>query len=429
MRRPAPPGRPGPGRAAARALLAAVLAAPLLACGGTGSATVRWFVGQEYSGAYRQAAEACTAAAGGRYQIVLEELPRSADRQREQLVRRLAARDRTVDLVGMDVIWTAEFAQAGWLRPWEGDRATAVSRGVLVGPLATATHRGRLWAAPFTSNTQLLWYRKSRVPRPAATWDGLISQAEALPDGQDVVAVQGGRYEGYTVWVTSLLASAGTGLVADAGDPDRARADLAAGPTRRALEVIRRLATSRVADPGLAAATELSTRQLVLSGAAALTVAYPTLWASARAEAPDVFADLGYARYPAVTADRPGRPPLGGVNLGVSAYSRHPEDAFEAATCLRSAANQKLAAVDGGLPPTLDAVYDDPDVARQFPFGDLLRTSIAAAVPRPATPAYNDVSLAVQQVLHPPSGVDPVAAVPKLRKTVNAALDSQALLS
>lgn len=415
---------------AARALLAAglsaVLGAALGGCGGTGGDTVRWLVGQDYSAVYRQAADACTAAAGGRYRIELEELPRSSDRQREQLVRRLAARDRSVDVVGLDVIWTAEFAEAGWLRPWEGDRAAAVSRGVLVGPLATATYRGRLWAAPFTSNTQLLWYRKSRLPRPAATWDGLITQAEALPAGGNVVAVQGGRYEGYTVWVTSLLASAGTGLVADAEHPDRARADLADGPTRRALQVIGRLARSPAADPGLAAATELSTRQLVLSGAAAATVAYPTLWASARAEAPDVAADLGYARWPAVVDGRPGRPPLGGVNLGVSAYSPHPQDAFAAATCLRGAANQERAAIEGGLPPTLDAVYDDPDVARQYPFRELLRTSIAAAVARPQTPAYNDVSLAVQQVLHPPSGVDP-AAVPELRRTVDAALDSRAL--
>ena len=414
-------------RAGVLAGLVALLAGTVAGCGGDSGPTVRWLVGQEYSGAYRQAAEACTAAAGGRYRIVLEELPRSSDQQREQLVRRLAARDRTVDVVGLDVIWTAEFAEAGWLRPWEGDRAAAVSRGVLVGPLATATYRGRLWAAPFTSNTQLLWYRKSRIPRPAPTWDGLISQAEALPAGENIVAVQGGRYEGYTTWVTSLLASAGTGLVTDPEDPERARADLADAPARQALEVIRRLAHSPVADPGLAAATELSTRQLVLSGAAAVTVAYPTLWASARAEAPAVFADLGYARYPAVVAGRPGRPPLGGVNLGVSAYSPHPEDAFAAASCLRGAANQKLAAVAGGLPPTLDAVYDDPDVARLYPFRELLRTSIAAAVPRPQTPAYNDVSLAVQMVLHPPSGVDPATAVPRLRETVNAALDSQAL--
>jgi len=410
-------------------LVVAALAAPVAACGGSGGDAIRWFVGQEYSGAYRQAAQACTDAAGGRYRIVLEELPRSSDQQREQLVRRLAARDRTVDVLGLDVIWTAEFVQAGWLRPWEGERATAVSRGVLVGPLATATYQGRLWAAPFTSNTQLLWYRKSRLPRPAATWAGLIAQAEALPDGQNVVAVQGGRYEGYTVWVTSLLASAGTGLVADPADPERARAELADGPARQALEVLRRLARSRVADPGLSAATELTTRQLVLSGQAAATVAYPTLWASARQEAPEVFADLGYARYPAVTADRPGRPPLGGVNLGVSAYSPHPEEAFAAATCLRGAANQKLAALQGGLPPALDAVYDDPDLVRAYPFGDLLRTSIAGAVPRPRTPAYPDVSRAVLQVLHPPSEVDPAAAVPRLRATVDAALKSQALLS
>ena len=416
---------------AARSLvtgLVAALAGTLAGCGGGAGETVRWLVGQEYSGAYRQAAQACTDAAGGRYRIVLEELPRSSDQQREQLVRRLAARDRTVDVVGMDVIWTAEFAGAGWLRPWEGDRAAAVSRGVLVGPLATATYRGRLWAAPFTSNTQLLWYRRSRVPSPAATWDGLIGQAGALPEGQRVLAVQGGRYEGYTAWVTSLLASAGTGLVADPGDPGRARADLAAGPARRALAVVGRLARSPAADPGLAVATELTTRQLMLSGAASVTVAYPTLWVSARAEAPAVFADLGWARYPAVVAGRPGRPPLGGVNLGVSAFSPRPDDAFAAAACLRGAANQQLAAVAGGLPPTLDAVYDDPEVARLFPFAELLRTSLAAAVPRPRTPAYNDVSRAVLQVLHPPSGVDPDTAVPELRETVDAALDSRALL-
>jgi multiple sugar transport system substrate-binding protein len=112
----------------------------------------------------------------------------------------------------------------------------------------------------------------------------------------------------------------------------------------------------------------------------------------------------------------------------VSAFTPHPQDAFAAAACLRGAANQELAAVGGGLPPTLDAVYDDPDVARLFPFGELLRTSLAAAVPRPRTPAYNDVSLAVRQVLHPPAGVDPDAAVPRLRETVDAALDSRALL-
>ena len=415
---------------AGRAALAAVVAAPLLAgCGsGGGGVTLHWYVGQEASGSYREAAQRCTDASAGRYRISLEPLPSNADAQRQLVVRRLAARDRTVDLIGMDVIWTAEFAEAGWLRPWVGARAARVAAGVLAGPLATARYRGVLWAAPFTSNSQLLWYRKSRTGTVPATWDQLITAAEALPAGQREVAVQGGRYEGYTVWVTALLASAGTELVVDADRPDRARAGLAPGPTEQALGVIRRLATSPVADPGLSVATEQDTRQAMLSGAASYSLNYPGFYAAARAEQPGLIDDLGWARYPAVVAGRPARPPLGGINLGVSAYSQHPEQAFDAAACLRGAANQVLGATRGSLPPTIAAVYDDPAVLRQFPFGRLLRESIAAAAPRPATPAYSDVSLAVQQVLHPPASVDPARDVPELRRTIDDALASKALL-
>jgi multiple sugar transport system substrate-binding protein len=412
------------------ALLAALTTAPLLVgCGaGDGAVTLHWYVGQETSGSYSEAARLCGDSSAGRYRIELEPLPRNADQQREQVVHRLAARDSTVDLIGMDVIWTAELAEAGWLRPWTGARAAQVSAGVLAGPLATARYRGRLWAAPFTSNSQLLWFRKSRTSTPPVTWDQLITAAEALPRGQQGVGVQGGRYEGYTVWVTALLASAGTELVTDADQPDRARAGLAAGPTEQALGVIRRLATSPVADPALSVATEQETRQAMVSGTASFSLNYPALYAAARAEAPDLVDDLGWARYPAVVAGRPSRPPLGGINLGVSSYSPHPEQAFEAAACLRSAANQVLGATRGSLPPTIAALYDDPAVVAQFPFGDLLRASIAAAAPRPATPAYSDVSLAVQEVLHPPASVDPAKDVPELRRTIDDALASKALL-
>src|SRR5215203_6438993 len=119
-----PRGNRGPMPRFRAALLAVLAAAPLLAaCGDGGDAvTLRWFVGQESSGAYREIAQRCTDASAGRYDIRLEPLPRSSDVQREQLVRRLAARDPTLDLIGLDVIWTAEFAEAGWLRPWDAER-------------------------------------------------------------------------------------------------------------------------------------------------------------------------------------------------------------------------------------------------------------------------------------------------------------------
>ncbi len=63
----------------------------------------------------------------------------------------------------MDVVWTAEFAEAGWALPLSDDpahRAEAdATTDTLPGPLSTAKWQHKLYAAPVTTNTQLLWYR------------------------------------------------------------------------------------------------------------------------------------------------------------------------------------------------------------------------------------------------------------------------------
>ena len=77
--------------------------------------------------------------------------------------------------------------------------------------------------------------------------------------------------------------------------------------------------------------------------------------------------NIGWARYPRTDKDKPSRPPLGGFNIAVSAYSKNPDLAFEAAECLASPENQALSAELGGLPPTTESVYDDPKVAEGVP--------------------------------------------------------------
>ncbi len=118
----------------------------------------------------------CNKQANGRYTINYVKLPNIADQQRELLVRRLAAEDDSIDLASLDVIWTAEFAEAEWILPWEGERRRAATEGKLEGPLATVDFQGKIWAIPHTSNTQLLWYRKDQVDAPPDdfTWDEMI---------------------------------------------------------------------------------------------------------------------------------------------------------------------------------------------------------------------------------------------------------------
>ena len=44
------------------------------------------------------------------------ELPEAADLQREQQIQRLQAKSDECDVLGVDVVWTAEYAGQGWLQ-------------------------------------------------------------------------------------------------------------------------------------------------------------------------------------------------------------------------------------------------------------------------------------------------------------------------
>lgn len=383
---------------------------------------LRWYVFDEPSGAFAEAAKRCALSAGGRYTIELVALPTDADQQREQLVRRLAAGDSDIDLIGMDVIWTAEFAEAGWIVPWEGDAAAEARRGRLRAAVDTVTYDGRLWATPFTTNTQLLWYRADRVETPPRTWNAMIEIAERLGEVGSIQA-QGERYEGLTVFFVSLLASAGGAVLAD----DHT-VSLQPDETRRALSVMRRFARSSAAPAALSTAREDDARLAFESGGSTFMLNYTYVWPSAKSNAPEVAANMRWARWPAVVEGRPSRVTVGGINVGVGAYSRHRGLAVEAAACIASRSNQRLAAMRGGLPPTISTLYDDPSVRETFPFADLLREALRDAVHRPQTPLYTDVSLAISHTLHPLREIDPIEDTKRLRESIERALRSEGLL-
>src|ERR1700761_1618845 len=153
------------------ALVAAVFA--VAACGGSsdksGAVTLNWWAGNQPGGSFQKAAEYCSQHSNGEYRIKVNLLGTDADSQRQSLVRRLAAGDSSIDLMAMDVVLTAEFAEAKWVLAFPDNKVAALKRDRLAGPLKTATYHGTLYAAPGNSNTQLLWYRKSQVKGPVPT--------------------------------------------------------------------------------------------------------------------------------------------------------------------------------------------------------------------------------------------------------------------
>ena len=415
-------------------VLAAALALTASSCGGSDDSSgegteLSFFIFNEPSGAYQEAAKKCSQDSNGRYNISFEFLPAQADAQREQLVRRLGAEDDSIDIVGMDVIWTAEFANAGWILPWESAERRQVTDGVFDSVVESASFEGELYAAPFTSNTQLLWYRKDLVDKAPKTWDEMISEAKRIGPEEGLIQVQAARYEGFTVWINSMIESAGTQVLS--GPTEVA---LEEGPTKEAIRVMAEYANSGQAPSNVDTSTEDTARLGFEGGDSAFMLNYPFVYPSAKENAPDIFKQLAATKYPAVKAGENSRPPLGGINLAVSKFSNNPDLAFEAITCLVKPENQITAATLGGLPPVTEKLYDSKDIKKAYPgFSDTIRQSIEDAAPRPLTPAYTDLSLGLQRALHPVTNIKPDEssvneAYDTLRDYVEQAVQREGLL-
>ncbi|MFI1395821.1 ABC transporter substrate-binding protein [Streptomyces sp. NPDC020681] len=404
-----------------------LLAGLLASCdsGESGPVTINWYNFPDDSGALAGAATNCTRASGGRYRIEYNKLPRGADGQRQQLVRRLAAEDNTMDILGLDVTWAAEFAEAKWILPWTGANRRNATAGTLEVPLQTATWKGRLYAVPYNTNTQLLWYRSDLVPKPPTTWAEMLTMARDLArQGKPhYVEIQGAQYEGLTVWFNTLVASAGGSIL----NPT-ATAPSLGPPAVRAATIMRNLANSPAADPSLSNQMEDQNRLAMESGTAAFELNYPFVYPSMKANEPELFKSFKWAPYPGVEPGRPSKPTIGGIDLAIGAYSRHPDLSFEAALCLRNRQNQMAAALQGGLPPTLRALYSDQELIKSYPFAAEVLSALENASVRPQTPAYQNVSIAISHTLSPPSAIQPRSDIESISSQIEDALESKGLI-
>ncbi|MQA10823.1 MAG: extracellular solute-binding protein [Pseudonocardiaceae bacterium] len=419
---------------------AALVAAPLVAaCGSGGGKTVNVYYAPEEN--FQSVVDKCDEQAGGRYNIVYHKLPRDADGQREQMVRRLAAGDDEMDVLGLDVTWTAEFAEAGWAVEWTGKNKAEAEKGVLPGPLETAQWQDKLYAATKNTNIQLMWYDDRLTPKPPETWEQLIAAAQRLKrQGKPYqVVFTGAQYEGLVAMYNSITESAGGRILSDDGLSVRMDRGAVNG-----LEILKKVASAGITAPGLTNAQEDEARLAFeqKGSKAAFQLNWPFVYPAMQEGNPERAKHMKWTRYPEVNPGEPSRSTIGGYNLAVSKFSPTKPEAFETALCLRNAENQKFSAVSDGVPPTIESVYNDPepldpskpagddnpDMATAYPMKDTILAALKEPGVRPATPAYQNVSTVISTVISPSSAINPQSTADRLRSEIADALQSKGVL-
>jgi multiple sugar transport system substrate-binding protein len=340
------------------------------------------------------------------------DLPFAADLQRADLIARLQARREDYDVLGLDVVWTAEFARGGYIAPLDAVAADLRLDRFLAPALDSARFQGTLWGVPLFSNAGLLYYRTDLVQQVPSTWSELADQAKELGGQHEIAGFVGqlARYEGLTVNLLEAIWGQGGDLL----QADRKHLDVEAAT--RGLAFL---------DDGIdhgwipvtaRAYDEEQSRLAFQSGRAMFMRNWPYAYDLLGAEDSPVRKDFGVARLPGPSA-------LGGANLAISRFSRHQRTALEFIRFLTTEAVQRRTFEDGGYPAVLSSIYEDPNVQRSQPYTLALRDSIRTARSRPSTPYYGQVTQVVQEaafsVLH---GENPDAAADDLKDSLPAAL-------
>jgi len=318
-----------------------------------------------------------------RDQVTTLYLPPTANGQLATLVSNLQARSCQYDVIDLDVVWTAMFASNDWIIP-----LNVSTSGFLRPAVNTAVYAGRLYAVPDYTNADLLYYRTDLVGKPPATWAQVAADAQRLSradhlGGYDATLAP---YEGLTVNFTEAQQSKGGPFLA----PDGPRVTVNARQATAALEFLVNGIKAGWIPAADRSYEETQAQNAFLAGRFAFLDLWPDAYAAATTPGPGnkVYGKVGVTVLPGPSA-------LGGANLAISAYSRHPAEALDFIRFLTDAQNERLMFTAGGFPPVLTALYREPALRARYPDLKWVLEAVEHAQPRPAVATYEQASQAI----------------------------------
>ena len=328
--------------------------------------------------------------------VELRVTPDAADQRHQLYVQWLNARAGEPDVLQLDIIWTAEFAAAGWIRPLVVTPADAAD--FFPAAMDANRWRGTSFALPWFVDAGLLYWRTDLMGAAPRTLDELRQQAlRASREGRSGLVWQGARYEGLiTVFLEHLTAFGGTILDEEGGVAvDRPEAVRALTFMRDAIHADGYVPSS------VLSWQEEQTRFAFQNGQAAFMRNWPYAWGLLQDDEQSAVAGrIGVSPFPPA-AGGTAAAALGGAQLAVNRYTAEPELA-EALVRYLTAPEQMLerARIASQL-PARQSLYDDPRLAAALPvpIADV-RRALDAAVARPVTPVYSELSELLQVRLH-----------------------------
>ncbi len=392
-------------RATAIGLTSGAAISLLEACGGTTNTTggtgatvnIVWQSEQDPTNTYKDLTDTFNSTVGKQkgIHVTWDQGPTSTNDMLTKYNNMLRARNSSIDIMSMDIVYPAQFAASQWTKPiTEAQWPTSERQNYLQGPIQGCTYQGQLWAAPFRTDLGILYYRKDITATPPATWDELttVAQTDAAKAKYGYVW-QGAQYEGLVCDFVEVLYSYG-GSVLDQNDATKVTVN-----SPEAKQALDRMISwvGTISPSAVTTYMEESARQVWQDGNSVFMRNWPYAYALGNdATQSKVAQKFDIASLPYGVAGQTGHSAIGGWNFAINAFTQHADEAWTFIQYLLGADAQKQTALKASLTVTLKSVYDDPDVLAKQPLFGKLKPILLTALPRPVSPKYTDVSNAIQ---------------------------------
>ena len=330
--------------------------------------------------------------------------PHSSTAYHDLLTQKLRNRDVSLDLFFMDVIWPAEFADAGWALPLDDYFPPNEREKYLPATIASGVYRQRIYGVPSRIDSGMLYYRKDLLEQygfsPPSTWNELVRQAQTILEGERTMPTflrgysgQFKQYEGLVCGMLEFVGSHNGSFLTK----DGRHSNLTTTDSLQAVRFVREQIIQRLATPAALTYQEPESLAVFLQGNAVFHRNWPYAWGLANdPKYSKIVGKVGVTTLPRFSEGR-STSALGGWLYGISAYSRHPDEAWAFIEFMAGPEMQKHFAIHASLAPSRLALYADSEVLHANPqYKDLLPV-FQTAQPRPRTPVYPVVSHILQR--------------------------------
>lgn len=329
--------------------------------------------------------------------VEVQPTPDAADQRHQLYVQWLNAETSEPDILQLDVVWTAEFAAAGWIMPLEG---FAPDTAAFLGPALRANRwRDSLYALPWFVDVGMLYWRTDLMAAAPTTFAELTRQAQDARQAHGVrygLVWQGARYEGLVTTFLEYLSGHGGQILDDRRVVVDSPAALAA-----LNEMLEEIYQTGIVPRAVLTWHEEESRFAFQNGEAVFLRNWPYACILMQdSSGSRVAGRFAVAPMPASSGGKPSAA-LGGAQLAINRRSSHPQAAWAVIDYLTQPEQMIERSQAVGQFPTRTALYQEPDSVLRLPIPVAeARRVVAGAVPRPVSPVYTELSNLLQVHLH-----------------------------